>query len=425
MQKYPAKYATIEAQNSANIIVQTLAIEAEIGLVGATGPQGTTGATGSAGSVGAAGPQGTTGATGPAGPQGDVGATGPQGTGLVITSPFNTAGGTNALINPNTGYNTAFGYEALQNTTYGAGNTAIGYQALISNTDGFVNCAVGSGALQSNTRGSSNTAIGELALRYNTEGSRNIGIGQSALHCNNGDYNIGVGAESLYSNTSGISNIAIGYNSLNQNTTANQNIAIGESALRYNTSGSENVSIGYNSLYYNATGRGNVAVGWSAMADQPTGGTYNTCIGYFAGPLANAINVTNTTCIGNGANTVESNAIVLGNFTISKLYCAQQSITGISDARFKENFQDLDAGLHFVEQLKPLYYDLKDNGQKDIGFTAQDLLEAQTNLNINIPGLVDTHDPERYGASYGKLIPVLVKAIQELSSQIQELKAGK
>jgi HPt (histidine-containing phosphotransfer) domain-containing protein len=36
--------------------------------------------------------------------------------------------------------------------------------------------------------------------------------------------------------------------------------------------------------------------------------------------------------------------------------------------------------------------------------------------------LVDNNDPERLQASYGRLIPVMVKAIQELQEEIKNLK---
>jgi len=63
----------------------------DIGLQGATGPQGATGATGATGAQGPAGATGATGATGPQGPTGLTGATGPQGpTGA--TGPQGAAG---------------------------------------------------------------------------------------------------------------------------------------------------------------------------------------------------------------------------------------------------------------------------------------------------------------------------------------------
>jgi hypothetical protein len=57
----------------------------------------------------------------------------------------------------------------------------------------------------------------------------------------------------------------------------------------------------------------------------------------------------------------------------------------------------------------------------DIGFTAQELKQAQQDANITIPGLVYESNPERLEASYGKLLPLLVKAIQELNAKVDQL----
>ena len=52
----------------------------------------------------------------------------------------------------------------------------------------------------------------------------------------------------------------------------------------------------------------------------------------------------------------------------------------------------------------------------------QDLKQVQVDTGITIPGLVYEANPERIEASYGKLLPVLVKAIQDLKKQNQDLK---
>jgi len=56
-------------------------------------------------------------------------------------------------------------------------------------------------------------------------------------------------------------------------------------------------------------------------------------------------------------------------------------------------------------------------GVPDTGFIAQDLKRVQEQTGIEIPGLVYESNPEKLEASYGKLIPVLVKALQELSAK--------
>jgi hypothetical protein len=57
-----------------------------------------------------------------------------------------------------------------------------------------------------------------------------------------------------------------------------------------------------------------------------------------------------------------------------------------------------------------------------IGFIAQDLQEVQKETNTLIPNLVDDHNPEKLGVCTANLIPVMVKAIQDLNNEIKELK---
>ena len=61
------------------------------------------------------------------------------------------------------------------------------------------------------------------------------------------------------------------------------------------------------------------------------------------------------------------------------------------------------------------------SGVEDIGFIAQDLSHAQKSANIQIPGLVINDGTETIYATYGKLLPVLVKSIQEMDAKINSL----
>ena len=62
------------------------------------------------------------------------------------------------------------------------------------------------------------------------------------------------------------------------------------------------------------------------------------------------------------------------------------------------------------------------SGKTELGFIAQELDEDLGEKN-NIIGAVDKQNPEKLHASYGKLIPIMVKAIQELSAKVQELES--
>jgi hypothetical protein len=156
-------------------------------------------------------------------------------------------------------------------------------------------------------------------------------------------------------------------------------------------------------------------------------GQENTSIGYFAG--ANITTGGNNTNIGRAAyasTATVNNEITLGDSSITTLRCQVTSITSLSDARDKTNIQPLIPGLNFINRLSPVSFDwnMRDGGQvgvADTGFLAQELQSCQSLTQEFIPGLVYAANPEKLEAAYGKLIPVLVKAIQELTARVAEL----
>ena len=100
---------------------------------------------------------------------------------------------------------------------------------------------------------------------------------------------------------------------------------------------------------------------------------------------------------------------------------AQITTTGsyvtVSDRRLKKNINDLSYGLHEILQLNSVSYHLLEEEEEPlhIGFIAQDLKPI-------MPELV-TEIGDYSGIQYTSLIPVLVNAIKELSSQVDELKS--
>jgi hypothetical protein len=108
------------------------------------------------------------------------------------------------------------------------------------------------------------------------------------------------------------------------------------------------------------------------------------------------------------------------------VFATNTTISAISDQRLKENVQDLDVGLDAVMALKPRKFDWKAGKGKDIkgdrGFIAQEFEQV-------FPDLIDEwKDPapegeEPYKSVRQDLIPVLVKAIQELKAQNEDLRA--
>jgi len=94
----------------------------------------------------------------------------------------------------------------------------------------------------------------------------------------------------------------------------------------------------------------------------------------------------------------------------------------LSDSRDKTNIQASTYGLDFINKLNPVTFDwdMRDGakvGDKDLGFLAQELQEVDDE-NLQ---LVYANNTDRLEASYGRLIPVLVKAIQDLSAKVTAL----
>ena len=62
------------------------------------------------------------------------------------------------------------------------------------------------------------------------------------------------------------------------------------------------------------------------------------------------------------------------------------------------------------------------NGRTEIGFVAQDIDAALGDKNDYIHA-VSKDNPDKLEAAYGRFIPIMVKAIQELSTKITALEA--
>lgn len=223
-------------------------------------------------------------------------------------------------------------------------------------------------------------------------------------------YNTALGLEVLQNNGSNIFDAGI--------------TSVGYRALYSNTIGTCNSAFGASSLYNNTSGYNNTAVGWYSGVSNVSGYN-NTFIGCDSNCAYN--NLFNSTAIGNTASVNASNQVRIGNTSVTSIG-GHANWTNTSDRRDKKNIQILNAGLNFISLLKPVIFDwnMRDGGKKDIsevGFIAQDLLEAQNNSGIQIPGLVYDKNPEQLSISSACIIPILVKAVQEMSSTIIQLEA--
>lgn len=190
-----------------------------------------------------------------------------------------------------------------------------------------------------------------------------------------------------------------------------ESVFIGTETAKALNDGTGSVFIGFRSGQIASTSINNVFIGKNS-GNNLTAGQNNIAIGF------NALPATATT----------SNSITLGNSSVTTLRCAVTSITSLSDARDKKDVTDLRAGLDFVKNLRPVEFvwdERDEEGRHDIadfGFIAQDLKAAQEDAELSdVLKLVYDENPEKLEASYGKLLPILVKAVQELAAKVEQL----
>ena len=100
----------------------------------------------------------------------------------------------------------------------------------------------------------------------------------------------------------------------------------------------------------------------------------------------------------------------------------------ISDRKVKKNIKTNEFdGLKIVNNIKVKSYDLKiDDGHVNYGFIAQEVRDADyqyTNNEKDHNIVINNKEKDELGIDYNQLTAVLWKAVQELSAQVNELKA--
>lgn len=357
--------------------------QGEPGLVGPAGPQGAQGNAGPQGPTGPQGPQGDTGPQGPAGPQGAQGDVGPQGP----TGPQGPQGemGLQGPAGPqgpsgpqgpqgDTGPQGPAGPQGPQGPqgppgpagTYTAGTGITISSSTISarNTEALWNA----NQLQGRNIASSNPVQGYV-LKWFPNNTQQW--------------------EAAPDNTGQWSNISGG--------------------IEYQT-----VRVLNNEIRFGANG-GSLTGSPSALLIGVNG---VSGIGYY--PATNEFGPVNhnTTRLGSSS------------FRWSEVW----SVNGInqtSDRRLKKDITQVTNGLEKVLQLNPVTYRWKqDDGHTHVGFIAQEIetvlpeiVRKANTVEKNAGDRISTGDQDMYAVNYSEIIPVLVKAIQELNQKVAELEA--
>ena len=118
--------------------------------------------------------------------------------------------------------------------------------------------------------------------------------------------------------------------------------------------------------------------------------------------------------------------MTLGN-NLNDTYINYAPWTNPSDRKLKKEIQPLSYGLEFIKKLTPSSYIMKSrkDQKRDYGFIAQEVQAVLKSYNDQDSNMLTTIDQTEgtLGLKYTNLIPILAKAIQELSEENEELKA--
>jgi hypothetical protein len=220
--------------------------------------------------------------------------------------------------------------------------------------------------------------------------------------------------------TAGCYNAALGSYSLFCYTSGNFSTAVGHRALTAATTGACNTAIGAFSGENITTGTCNVMLGHYAHAANGTASCQLT-IAYATGSWWMRGDGARNVCIGAG---LRDSGGSLGN-TSQYLWSTATGIcwasSSPSDARDKVIHGAIETALPLVNSIDVVSYNWKprttgiEEQELVYGFVAQQLQEVD-------PILVDAEDPENLRIHDRKITPLLVRAIQELSEEVKNLR---
>jgi len=376
---------------------------------------------------------------------------------------YNVVVGDEAGTATNTGDNNTFvGYQAGAANTTGGSSSFFGYQAGLVNDGLGQNNFFGYLSGGNTTTGFGNVAMGNLTLHANVDGDNNTAIGSNALRylepADGSSYNTAVGSQAGILLETGVNNTFVGGLAGDGNTAGSNNTAVGKSALSAGC-GDNNTSIGANTLTV-GTGTRNTAIGVNSGFTL-TSGVSNTLLGGNAGnggtTAKNLTTGDNNTLIGDqctataaaadGANALgfqvsgEAGFTTLG-LAADDIRAAHGTATWatVSDQRYKKDIVDSTAGLSFINALQPRTFKYKNlgelpetfrayeadstdvfkNSDTNHGFIAQEVktaIDADSGIKDGFKLWAERDDGSQE-VGEAALIPILTKAVQELSTAL-------
>lgn len=112
-----------------------------------------------------------------------------------------------------------------------------------------------------------------------------------------------------------------------------------------------------------------------------------------------------------------TSSTVFGTLSVSST-CTATDFNTTSDHRLKENVTDLPNATDYIERLRVVEYNFKNKEEREVGLIAHELQSVLPNL------VSGEKDGEEYQTiSLYKLVPYLIKTIQESNEKIEDLQS--
>jgi len=376
---------------------------------------------------------------------------------LSVAGTDNTFAGVSAGPSNMGSDNSFFGKEAGLSNTGGLNNSFFGSGAGLANTSGYFNSFFGSRAGTASTTGVSNSFFGYRAGVQNTTGHANTFIGKEAGVSNRtGQLNTIIGALADVGSDDLLNATAIGRSSyVTQSNSLVLGTVIGENGAGFATK----VGIGVSapSATFHVVGASNVATtplmilqssgsqiplafksgaaeaarvradnGGSLVLATLNGTDKNIHLRAGDDSATDLFIQSSTGRVGIGTTTPDATLDVFGTIRFDAYgsgngaeLCrvfATRLIANCSSSsiRNKENVMDFRSGLDVVRRLRPVSFNWKSDGQRDIGLVAEEVNKVEPLLSTyEAGGEVD-------GVRYNRLPVLLINAVQQQQAQPAE-----
>jgi hypothetical protein len=323
---------------------------------------------------------------------------------LDVSGPFNTGmtilAASNTFVGENAGVNTT--PDPAPGLAEGKFNTFMGANAGAANTTGSDNAFFGVDAGRANTTGTDNAFFGEDAGQANTTGGDNSFFGVGA-----GFNNTTAELNSFFGRSAGFFN------------TGGGNSFFGFAAGDFNATGSDNTMIGRDAdvLFNNLTNA--TAIGARAMVSQSDS--------LVLGSVNGVGGATATVNVGIGTTTPADRLHVNGIIRVITLggagaedvcrNASNQLSTCSSSLRYKERVAEFASGLELINRLRPITFNWKQDGMRDVGFAAEEVAKVEP--------LLVTHNEQGQveGVKYDRITAALVNAVKQQQEVIKQQQA--